>query len=427
MSYVINIDPFYAPDGSQYNIEITIPDGGYSVEESHHLTEFDTFQIGSSNYNEVIFYPSNFKFTFTVTVDNDRFDKWLLIYKLLTSNETTVNIQKDGVDYFWGNVYPRGITGNKDSYEIGLTVIDPITELKYVDNKTDFPGIPVGDSDVMHFRSIILELIQAVHPKFTSESQILSYCQYQFESEHTFLGVPWVGNWSDMGIYNSRIFGSNSPYNDALDALKSILLAFGCYGVFGLGNKFYVIPFFFSSAANQVNLLSLRKDQEPFVSPKIRGLRLKVFTGTVGSYQDYDYGEYEIIQASRHEDDSGDYYEFYHDIPAGDLPVSGAFTNLLIYVPDYVVGLGLGHWDLMRHNYCRLNSVSAWKSLYRVTGDAYWDLVSRNRYGHILKTPQTVEPYNTVKVYNSSDIYRVKLIEKSIENDNKVKIIECGI
>lgn len=431
MSYVIRTQKFRAADNHVYEIEITIATDAYSVVENHHLTELDSFTIGSSNYSDTIFYPSNVSFSITIAPHTDRFAKWLLIFKLLTSNDTTANVKRDNQDYFWGKIYPKETKGDKDGYILQLTIVDPIGDLKSVNPRTDFPHI--NGSEVDFIRTIIYELVKSVHPKFTSAAQVLLPGHIEGQSSYLqpFNSEYYVTNLSNFGTFNSSVFGE-SGYRSGADALKAILTSFGLIGVFGFGNRFYVLPRYLKSAdgVTVVNLTKLEKQQEIIVVRRQQGLRIYVYTGANSgppdynkSYQVKDHGSIVLKDGNI---DRTEVEELFIDCPAGSLPITGSFKNLYIWVPGFVAGIGEEHWSIVR-NGVRFVGQSSFTSLWNLTGSATWELIKKNRYGHIVTTTQEVNPQDIMRIYGSMDNYRVKQLEADPAKRYKLKIVECGI
>lgn len=424
---VINISNVIMPNGDEYDFVITIDDGDSGKAETHGLKEMGSFSIGSDNDKDVIFYPSNLEIVMQVK-QSDSYNlqsKWYEIYNLLQTYDAVCEVFKNGTSYFYGNIYKGDLDGSYKNGELNITIADPIGDLEDVNPMEDFPEIPLG-ATINYVSNHILALLAKVNPKFTSPSQIECYSGYQAQADviDPFTGAYYVGGWVNFGFYNDWLF-NNDKFTTGIDLLRALLNMFGCIGVFVPGHKFYIIPRWQGSASlTNITITdqNVSNDPEPFFVRKMEGLKIDANTGSKGVYESKEYG---IVER----DESGTILnsdlveEIKIESPVGLLPEgNSSFSNLFIYVSDFILGIGNGDWFSARFDRVRDGSSSIWTSLWATTASKTWELIKNNRFGYSLDIKGLVN-FKDRYIFNNMNM-RIKLIEYDpVKNISEVKLL----
>lgn len=366
MAYYLLLDPCKFPVGD-LKITFSIDSANYLGAQPQKLKELGSFTIGTGNDNEVIFFPNVFEVKIKTDVE---FDKWLTFLKDLRTEETLALIQDEDDKYiFRGYVQKSSVKGDMFRKTIGFRSYDQILNLK---------NFAASDNDLAYGNTEKVKIIDILKDIFTTGTyfqdgtnyinDVVSLCSY----EAKIAGSPTYVGFDDFGVIPYSIyFNPASPYDTVLDVVKSILVTYGCVGYIGTDEKFYIIPRVYQNNSLVTIQNNEIADIDTKVMRKMEGLKIYVFTGTLGSYQTFSYGDI-ISNPDRVE-------EIRSDQNGGTLP-SGGGGNVNLWLWSG------GIWNDVELNYFRRKnadgSYTSPTSLWRLTGDDTWAIISKDRLNY---------------------------------------------
>ena len=283
-----------------------------------------SISYGADNIdNESIFFPSNVKVEFHTTEN---------ILDYLYDPNVNIYVYQSGDLIFFGYL---------DVEDINYSIAKNIYKLTFIDKSKALKSIPY---DTIEWGGLYNQIVYI--------EEILSRITNEIDYDIELLGANTIKAVTDtyeganlyeapfqyFGTYPSYFF--DGTYETLWDVLVAILSSFGLVGYF-YADKFRVQPRFYGESTT-IGL----DEQTPNTEVKFIGgydfIECDIRTGSVGTRVTYNY--------DYRDDPSKDPLKkitYKYEVPGGEHPPAGSlvsFTNLYAYVPEYIAGLGNGHW-----------------------------------------------------------------------------------
>lgn len=362
---------------------LTVPEGYTERGEDTYplpirIMEIGSFKVGANNDSSELIYSAS-SIDVKIRIEERNYIEWFNLMKelkntqqrlsIITAVDFTCVLELNGSPIWSGVLMPQNISGKLRNREIDLTFVDYMSRLKIADPRENPLSLNLSEKYLV--TDIIYQLLNMFNFVGVPDvcTQVVSLSNYEAEAD----GVEATRGFEHFGIFASNYFRSDDLYTDCSQVLKSLLASFGCIGLLGLDRIFYIIPRRYSGQ-QKINLLKEKRKDDDIQGEVIlakKGLKVNVYTGSPGVFQTYNYGNVSsdgIEEITIHE-------------PAGLLP-SGtvSYSGLSIWVDT--------QWYFVQMNRVRDKnpdgSYTGYKSNWRLTADAYWELINHHRSNLII-------------------------------------------
>jgi hypothetical protein len=410
MALTINLSdnpiPFKHNEANKIKFVFTIKDSSYEGTEEHTLIDFDEFDIGSNDKDEVVCFVSNMKVEFKLEqVTFEKFEQ--ICYELRTKFNTPVHIYRNANVMFFGYVLSEDVSGKAHTTRIECTITDQMIKLKD-EGMSGINHMGHAATDMVRVKDFIKELINyAYFVDDTYITEVVSLCKIEGLIEVA--GVQHTVTFDDFALHYGAYANSAPIFTSASDALKGILQGYGCMGYCGLDGKFYIVPRKYNDSPVYV-LTKKNMYDEPEAGVINKKTLLKAIMYNKGEPEVYPWG-----RGGENESDMIEEIKFFYPgtVPSGgvvtDLNRLKAFYNNQTY---YIIE------DSFR-NVKPDGTYTDRTSLWNLVGQDTWDLIGQTRRQYKVKALGTYETLHFGQYYvfedNPGRVYRLRRAKYSLK------------
>ncbi len=376
--------------------------------EEHVLLDFDTFNVGNDDISDIIYYPGNFKLKLKVNGDTN---KWIAIYRDLLNVTCVVDVF-DGNKHIWsGYVDKDDVNGNSFTKTLEFTTLDQMKRLEnYKPSENPF------NYNLNNFGKVI-DIIKDI---LTSDN----FFQFPYISEVVYLGKMEArydngGNWiykpfEDFYTEYNYYYNSNVGYENVLQLLKQILLNYNCIGVIGFDKKFYMIP----RVAENPDVITITREMLNSYPEwervyRMRGLKAKLGTGTVGVYHEELRGDTESESKRKVENIT-------IEQPGGNWRIEGSgisgYSGVYLNIGGVLAATKLHDKSFRTKD--KNGNYTEWKSLWSIPVDTTWDLIKFDRQKVKVKITGN---YNTVPIWKCYKLEGIDMVFRAAKGSYDFK------
>jgi len=244
----------------------------YSGTEEHTLIDFGSFELGSDDEDESVFFPGNIDVSFKLDADVFKFEN---IVRELKTKTVIAQIFINSSKVYSGYVSNEDVTGMKNTQLIKLKIIDQFKRLESYASSND-ALVPNLYSDPLEYKNIF-DLIRGL---LTNGAVYADPYISTIVNLHT-LEVQIESGWYPFATFATRIFRyfNKNIFEDCLQILKALIYNYGCIGVIGFDCKFYIYPrkYYDGAASFELNQTNLMSEPELTTIPKKDSLMMDVY------------------------------------------------------------------------------------------------------------------------------------------------------
>jgi hypothetical protein len=411
VAYTINLSdnpiPFKHNEANKIKFVFTIIDSTYEGTEEHTIIDFDEFEIGSNDKDEIVCFVSNMKVEFKLEqVTFEKFEQ--ICFELRTKFNAPVHIYRNANIMFFGYVLSEDVTGKAHTRRIELTITDQMIKLKD-EGMTGLNHMGHAATDMVRVKDFIKELINyAYFVDDTYITEVVSLCKIEGLIEVA--GVQHTVTFDDFALHYGAYANSAPIFPKASDAIKGILQGFGCMGYCGLDGIFYIVPRKYNDSPVYV-LTKKNMYDEPEMGVVNKMDHVYAHMYNKGEAETYPYGRGGISQ-----DDKNEEIIFFY--PGGSLP-SGKPINDLSRLKAYYNGQLYYVIEDSFRNVKPDGTYTDRTSLWNLVGQDTWDLVGQTRREYKVKALGTYETLHFGQYYvfedNPGRVYRLRRAKYSLK------------
>ncbi len=417
--FIINLSNNRIPlsGGDKISFKLIIKNSFYDAIEEHLLIDFGNLELGNDDENENVFYPGNIDIEFLFDVDDNKYE--YIIYEL-KSKTTIAQLFYNETKIFSGYVSTEDVSGNKYSKIIKLTIIDQFKRLEDY-NTLNFDNTPMFNYQPSHTIRIIDLIKDLLSRQEIYEDPIINEVVNLLPLEVYVNELGWV----DFTSFATKIYKYFNPkFENCLKVLKTLLIQFGCLGIIGLDNKFYIYPKRYYQGApvyqiNKKNIIS----EEINIIPKKPGLIINLYRFNYPDYYNIKQEfQYTGFRQYRYNEKEKDKYESIDMVELGSM--------MLMSDNDYMQSLIINSIpsDYIPLNYRIKKSDGTYYEntvLYILIFNYIWDYIHQDRKEYKLEISGNIQDINFSKYYyfedNPNIFYRLRKAQYNFKN-NTVKI-----